>query len=825
MNGGLPIKEPIDIKHKKNRRLFGKNKLHKRKNRQKFNNIEVVINNNCVTNLSKHILTISELSVLNRGLNFCPTQFVPKYKDIDKDISRFERRLQLYYYFAKKNKDDEDDENNGFDFIKPILQKNSSWWPKKLNHNITTFCTFIKNDLCRIYKKKHYISNLSSKEFTAFRNLKRNTNITVKKCDKGGGIAVMDTEEYRDKIYDMLKDTRTYTKTNYDDTNIVKLEADKHIDKLFNNGLINRKQLEYLVDFIPRCPIFYGLPKIHKPNWPLRPIVSQIDGPTSRLNELVDKYLAVAENNIPYLLQDTTAFINLLNKHKHIKDNTILVSMDVVSLYTNIPQDEGADFVSDFYEETLTLWDRVPGLVKPVNRTDINTFIRFILNNTTFMFNNEYYKQNYGTTMGARFSVKFANIYMYKWFKHYLSFYTKSKPEFIARLVDDCFFIWNHSLEDLQDLFTYLNNCHSSIKFEFNYSTSDITFLDTVVYIDNNTIKTKLYTKPTDKKQYLDFNSNHPFHIKKSLPYSQALRYRRIIEDESILKESIKTLETAFLNRNYPYDLVHNSCDRAIHIDRASTLIYKTELEKRNAFDKYLKGFSFLPLIIPYHNVLDKHRFKDIFYKKWIDFCTIEDIKDIFKVQKPQIVYKKGPTIGNNLCKSKFQDQVDIENLNILLQLYSENDNNSNITNIKQCGHPKCKCCDHIDTNPNYSDSDHTQVYTTNDSFNCNSKDIIYLITCNKCNKMYVGQTARLLKERLNNHRSDIKLKKNTAIGIHFNDYGHTFTDLRIKPIANISNLLPAERYKLEYDFFIKLNTVYPNGLNCYPIRKDNTTI
>jgi len=68
---------------------------------------------------------------------------------------------------------------------------------------------------------------------------------------------------------------------------------------------------------------------------------------------------------------------------------------------------------------------------------------------------------------------------------------------------------------------------------------------------------------------------------------------------------------------------------------------------------------------------------------------------------------------------------------------------------------------------------------------NCNSNNIIYLIPCNKCHKQYVGQTGRKLKDRLNNHRSSIKLNNNNPISKHFNDIGltHNYYNLNIIPI------------------------------------------
>jgi len=71
---------------------------------------------------------------------------------------------------------------------------------------------------------------------------------------------------------------------------------------------------------------------------------------------------------------------------------------------------------------------------------------------------------------------------------------------------------------------------------------------------------------------------------------------------------------------------------------------------------------------------------------------------------------------------------------------------------------------------------------------NCNSTNVRYLINCLKCKKQYVGETKRALKQRINNHRSDIKLNKNTAVSIHFNDISHNLRHLTVIPIELIDN-------------------------------------
>lgn len=88
-----------------------------------------------------------------------------------------------------------------------------------------------------------------------------------------------------------------------------------------------------------------------------------------------------------------------------------------------------------------------------------------------------------------------------------------------------------------------------------------------------------------------------------------------------------------------------------------------------------------------------------------------------------------------------------------------------------------------------------------------------------KCKVLYVGQTARRLKDRLKyNQRSDIVLRKDTAVAKHFNEPKHDVKDLRIMPIASIENMPFDTRLHTEKRYMTLLNTIYPRGLNFYPL-------
>ena len=220
-----------------------------------------------------------------------------------------------------------------------------------------------------------------------------------------------------------------------------------------------------------------------------------------------------------------------------------------------------------------------------------------------------------------------------------------------------------------------------------------------------------------------------------------------------------------------------------------------------------MKGKDFIPCILPFHQAFDVN-LKGIITKSWTSFMNKnEKIAETFKGQCPQIVFSRGNTIGGLLCSSKFVEPLDDLDRDIIedLRLLSyENKSNSNFK-VNMCNAINCKCCAQLRNTSTFSNSNKTARFDITHQFTCNSSDVIYVIDCGKCSRLYVGQTGRKLKYRLNNHRSDIKLKKNTAISIHFNSPNHECSDLFITPIFDITGMPQADRFRIENDFMRKL--------------------
>ena len=193
----------------------------------------------------------------------------------------------------------------------------------------------------------------------------------------------------------------------------------------------------------PRIPIFYTLTKIHKPTPVGRPIISGCEGPTEKLSSFVDKLLQPIAQQQKSYLKDTTAFINFIEKTK-IPEKAFLVSMDVTSLYTNIPQED----------------ENKTAIPTPL----LEQALRLILQETSFEFNGKNCLQTHGTAVGTKMAVSFANIFMTKVETDILS-QSVTKPLVWKRFRDDVFSLWDISREKITNFVELVNKHHPTIKF------------------------------------------------------------------------------------------------------------------------------------------------------------------------------------------------------------------------------------------------------------------------------------------------------------------------------------------------------------------------
>ena len=216
----------------------------------------------------------------------------------------------------------------------------------------------------------------------------------------------------------------------------------------------------------PRIPIFYILTKIHKPTPVGRPIISGCDEPTETLSCFVDKILQpIAQQQRSYL-KDTTDFINL--EKTKLPKGVILVSMDLTSLYTNIPQEEGINIVCTAYE---TFYNDTPPIPERLQEKTLG----LILQENSFQFNKRNCLQTHGTAMEAKMAVTFANIFMGEIEKQILK-ESAHKPLAWKRYIDDTISLRHTSRDVVEKFIEQANKHHPTIKFKAEISCTDATF-------------------------------------------------------------------------------------------------------------------------------------------------------------------------------------------------------------------------------------------------------------------------------------------------------------------------------------------------------------
>ena len=221
----------------------------------------------------------------------------------------------------------------------------------------------------------------------------------------------------------------------------------------------------------PRIPTFHLLPKFHKQHNPGRPIVNGIRSVTEKISAYVDTFLRKYTPRIPSYIKDTTHFHNTL-KHLEIQNTDLLVTIDVKSLYTNIPHTEGIAAVTRMIEET--------GL-DTLHKMFICNLAHQVLTKNYFTFNGQMYIQKQGTAMGTRMAPNYAIIFMHYLESNLLNKLTL-KPKTWLRFIDDIFMMWPHGTQTLTLFMDMINIHHPTIKFTYEYHTKEIPILDTIVY-------------------------------------------------------------------------------------------------------------------------------------------------------------------------------------------------------------------------------------------------------------------------------------------------------------------------------------------------------
>ena len=763
-----------------------------------------------VVNLSSYQLSDSELSLLSKGLTFVNTPNTPDMGVLFEDLQKFHTSLKRKLALDKLNLermgpvpttlDTHQSGNNLISNNTPFSHqkfKNPSKWNPVGPAVLESMCFQNENSLETSEPTHLKRSNIKKTEFDALRTLRSNNQIIIKKADKGSAVVIQNRSDYISEGLRQLNDRTFYQQQPTD------LTA-KHIEKvsckvnsMLERGEISKKCAEYLIIDHPRTANFYLLPKIHKGKIPPpgRPIVSANECPTERISQFVDHFIQPLVPKLKSYIRDSGHFLWILNQLS-LPKNTILCTLDVTSLYTNIPNKEGIYAVRQSLSRTRHHMDN------PTNNS-ICELLELVLTCNNFQFDNKHYLQVGGTAMGTKLAPSFANIYM-GWFEDTFVYTYKLQPLIWKRYIDDIFMVWQHGPEQLNEFVHHLNSKHETIKFTEESSIKSINFLDITVNLDNNgQITTDLYCKPTDSHNYLLFSSEHPRHILRGIPYSQLLRVRRICSNITDFRKNALMLSSHFIRRGYPKNLVKTALAKAELQDRDNLLLKNAPEYKRPNEEKDDETRFYL---ISTHNPANPP-LREIIENNW---SLLEKSKTTRFLSDAKIIFgqRRNKNLSDQLVRASTKNVTHIT---------------SNVQRNTCNRSLKCRYCPILNYTGTLVSKTNGRNFQCMKKVNCQSSNLIYVITCTHCGIQYVGQTKNRLLTRFQGHFNDIEHNRDTTVARHLNKCQPK--DLLNKPKFTITviSFIPAHpdsieakihRDREEKRWMHRLSTITPLGLN-----------
>lgn len=150
-----------------------------------------------------------------------------------------------------------------------------------------------------------------------------------------GMYIVLDRQEHYDKCVTLLNDKKEYKQLKKDPTQKIQKELNKKIDNLLHKKLINCNVSKFLKSYNSTAP--YGLPKIHKENTPMRPVTSFTGSPIYNISKFISVPIQKVINKTEARVKNIFDFVKQI-KVFEIPSNFVLLSLDVKSLFTNIPK-------------------------------------------------------------------------------------------------------------------------------------------------------------------------------------------------------------------------------------------------------------------------------------------------------------------------------------------------------------------------------------------------------------------------------------------------------------------------------------------------------
>ncbi len=161
-----------------------------------------------------------------------------------------------------------------------------------------------------------------------------------------------------------------------------------------------------------------------------------------------------------------------------------------------------------------------------------------------------------------------------------------------GRYIDDLFFIFSGSEQQLIAFHNYLNTTNPNIELSLEYSSTEIHFLDLNITVDQQgKLHSSIYRKSTDRNTILRADSFHPKSLISNIPYGQFKRLRRICDNDTDFELQAKDMYHRFEQRGYNKTVLNKALTRTTSLNRRQ-LLQKTPHEPQPSQVRFSTQYS-----------------------------------------------------------------------------------------------------------------------------------------------------------------------------------------------------------------------------------------
>ena len=152
-----------------------------------------------VFNLSKKVLSETEIKVLERSLSFFPTPSFINEADLQRDFDHFARKMRCKWYFRNESQDIPSEVST--------FKLKSTWNSPKGSPALELFISKVKEDIFSILPGHPKKFQLNSEEYLIMRSVQNDRSVITKPADKGSAVVVCDRQDYLKEAEQQFSDS------------------------------------------------------------------------------------------------------------------------------------------------------------------------------------------------------------------------------------------------------------------------------------------------------------------------------------------------------------------------------------------------------------------------------------------------------------------------------------------------------------------------------------------------------------------------------------------------------------------------------------------